>query len=291
VASGTDLCLQLPFRPPFDWGSAVEFLRPQATPGVEQVKDGVYKRTIRVDGVAGRIEIAPDPSAHSLRLRVDLPDWRSLGRIVQRARRVFDLEADPMEIAGHLATDPLLAHRLALHPGLRVVGSFDGFELTVRAILGQRLSVECATAWAGLLAERFGERLRGLDGEGPDLVFPTAETLANADLRDAGLPARRAEAIVRTARAVARGDLRFDEPQDLRTIVRQITRIPGVGHWTAQYVAMRAFGEPDALPATDTDLQRAAGNGNGTLTASQFQRRAESWRPWRSYAAMHLWTP
>jgi len=289
--SGIGLGVQLPFRPPFDWQAAVDFLRLRATPGVEQVDDGVYRRTIRVRRLVGRIEITPDLSGNRLKLEVDFPDWRALSRIVQRARRIFDLDADPMVIASHLATDPLLALRLATRPGLRMVSAWDGFEATVRAILGQQVSVQVATTLAGRLAERFGEPLPQPDGQGPHLVFPTAEAIANAELCGIGLPAKRAHTIADVARAVTRGDLDFDAPLDAGAIVQQLTRIPGVGQWTAQYVALRGLGEPDALPAKDLGLLRAAGNEKGAITPSQLRERAEAWRPWRSYAAMHLWTP
>ena len=285
----TGLRMQLAFRPPYDWSAAMSYLALRATPGVEEVTADAYRRTIRLGDQQGRIEVVPELDANALALRVEFPDLRALGQIVQRVRRMFDLEADPMEIASHLGRDPLLAPRLAAHGGLRLIGTWEGFELTIRAILGQQVSVKGATTLAGRLAERYGETLSNACGEGPGRLFPTPEALAGANLRSVGLPAARARALRELSRAVLRGEVRFDAPLDVAAIVAQLTRIPGIGDWTAQYVALRAFGEPDALPATDLGLLKSIGGANGAAKAAELRERAEAWRPWRSYAAMHLW--
>ena len=202
---------------------------------------------------------------------------------MERVRRLFDLRADPAEIAARLAQDPALAPRVARRPGLRLPGAWDGFELAVRAILGQQVSVKGATTLAGRLVLAFGapiDAARGLTH-----VFPRAETLAGVDCAAVGLPAARAEAIRRLAVAVARCELVFGAVADPNRFVEDFMKLPGIGEWTAQYVAMRALGEPDAFPSADLGLLRGA----GVAKPKELEARAEAWRPWRAYAAMHLW--
>lgn len=268
---------QLPFRPPLDWEGLLGFLAPRAIPGAEAIDAGKYRRTISIQGKRGSIEVG---LGRGLELRINFPDVRALIQIVDRVRRLFDLRADPSEIHARLTHDPLLS---GLHPGLRVPGAWDGFELAVRAILGQQVSVKGATTLAGRLVRAFGEPMDG--GEGLTHVFPAAETLAIADLSGIGLPAARAEAIRQLAGAVAGGELSFSGVVDPARFVERFKELPGIGDWTAQYVAMRALGEPDAFPASDLHLLRVA----GVAKSKQLEERAECWRPWRAYAAMHLW--
>jgi AraC family transcriptional regulator of adaptative response / DNA-3-methyladenine glycosylase II len=266
---------RLPFRPPFDWDALLEFLAPRAIPGVERIEAGRYSRTIALDGKRGRIEVQLDPRGGALVLRIDFPDASKLIRIVERVRRLFDLRADPEAIEARLALDPLLARRVAMRPGLRVPGAWDGFELAVRAILGQQVTVKGATTLCGRLVEACGEAE----------AFPTPHAVACADFAKVGLPAARAEAIRRLAQAVDSGELAFTGVTDPARFIAQMRALPGVGEWTAQYVAMRALSEPDAFPAADLGLLRATGAEN----PKQLAERAERWRPWRAYAAMYLW--
>jgi AraC family transcriptional regulator, regulatory protein of adaptative response / DNA-3-methyladenine glycosylase II len=268
---------QLSFRPPFDWDRLLGFLAPRAIPGVEIVDASSYRRTISLQGKRGTIEVR---LGRALELSIDFPDVRALILIVDRVRRLFDLRADPSEIHAQLTRDPLLA---GLRPGLRVPGAWDGFELAVRAILGQQVSVKGATTLAGRLVQTFGHPMDG--GPGLTHVFPRPERLADADYSSIGLPAARAEAIRQLASAVARNELVFSGAAEPAHFIERFKKLPGIGEWTAQYVAMRALGDPDAFPAADLGLLRAA----GFAKPKQLEERADRWRPWRAYAAMHLW--
>jgi AraC family transcriptional regulator of adaptative response / DNA-3-methyladenine glycosylase II len=289
AADAGDLVVRLPYRPPLDLAGLLGFLRLRAIPGVEWVGDGCYRRSLVQDGAAGAIELRAVPDEDQLEMRVRLPAYGGLIGIVERARRIFDLGADPLQITGALRRDPLLAPRLRRTPGLRVPGAWDGFELAVRAVLGQQVSVKGATTLAGRLVQRFGRPSTGL-GEGLTHVFPPPEALAEADLARIGLPAARAETLRALARAVATGSLRLDAAQGLDEAVARLVAIPGIGAWTAHYVAMRALGEPDAFPASDLGLRRALARGGSPLPARELERVAEAWRPWRAYAAVALWS-
>jgi AraC family transcriptional regulator of adaptative response / DNA-3-methyladenine glycosylase II len=272
---------RLGFRPPFDWRGLLEFLGARAIPGVESVENGCYRRTIALDGRAGHFEARLVRGAFEL--AIHFPEPRALVEIVERARRLFDLGADPGPIRAHIGGDALLARLVAARPGRRVPGAWDGFELAVRAVLGQQVSVKGATTLAGRIARAFGEPVAGPGGL--TRLFPTPAALARADLSTIGLPRRRAEAIRALAQAVLDGRLSFSGVADAGRFVEGLRSLPGVGEWTAQYVAMRALGEPDAFPAGDLGLLRAS----GLRSVKELERRAETWRPWRAYAAMHLW--
>jgi AraC family transcriptional regulator of adaptative response / DNA-3-methyladenine glycosylase II len=285
--------LRLSYRPPYDWDAVLDFLRARATPGVEQVEDGHYRRTIQIDGTYGAIDVSRPGSntVHALDLSVRFPDPRVLLRIVERVRRVFDLGADPAVIAEHLRADPLLRGPLAKHPGIRTPGAWDGFELAVRAIVGQQISVRAATTIAGRIASMFGSPVPDAPGLACDAraelvrLFPTPAQLANAGVEGAGVMPARAETIRSLARHAANGSIAFDSCADGRATVAALKALPGIGDWTAEYIAMRAFGEPDAFPSGDLVLRRAAGD----CTARELDRRSQAWRPWRAYAVMLLW--
>jgi len=198
-------------------------------------------------------------------------------------RRLFDLGADPSVIAGHLHLDPLLRAPLAQHPGIRTPGAWDGFELAVRAIVGQQISVRGATTLAGRLASLWGTAVDG--GAGLVRLFPTPMQLMQADIERAGVMPARADTIRSLARAVASGGIVLDTRADVSATVAALLALPGIGVWTAEYVAMRALGEPDAFPSGDLVLRRMAGDGS----ARALDRRSDAWRPWRSYAVMLLW--
>jgi AraC family transcriptional regulator of adaptative response / DNA-3-methyladenine glycosylase II len=281
-ANGGGLVLRLPVRAPFAWAAMLEFLAARATPGVEAVSEGRYRRTIEVNGVPGTIEAWADREASHLCARVELPEHDGLALIVERIRHLFDLDADPDEIGRHLGRSPALAPLVRARPGLRIPGAWDSFELAVRAVLGQQVTVRGATTLAGRLARTFGRPV-AVHSTGLSHLFPAPAALADADLARIGLPRARAATIRALAAVVARGELVLDAAAEL-------TAIPGIGAWTAAYVALRALGEPDAFPSGDLGLRRAAGNGAGTLSATALAVMAEAWRPWRGYAAMYLWT-
>ena len=221
---------------------------------------------------------------------VHLPGSPELIRIVERVRRIFDLGADPRQIGDHLRRDPALAPLIAARPGLRVPGAWDGFELGVRAILGQQVSVRGATTLAGRLVRRCGEPLRGEMPEGLTHLFPRPERLARADLSSIGMPGARVEAVRTLARAVARGDLRLDGALELEETLARMRALPGLGPWTAGYVAMRGLCEPDGFPYGDLGLRRAVSTNGRPVSSASLDRMADAWRPWRAYAAMHLWS-
>jgi AraC family transcriptional regulator of adaptative response / DNA-3-methyladenine glycosylase II len=281
ATSPGDYRFRLGFRPPFDWNGLLEFVAPRAIPGVEAVDRGCYRRTIALGEHAGYLEARLGRDA--VDLSIHFPDPRGLVSIVERVRRLFDLGADPAQIRAHLGHDPALKRRVARRPGLRVPGAWDGFELAVRAILGQQVTVAGATTLSGRIVKAFGHPF----SEAPGLthLFPTPAALAAADFSAIGLPRARAETLRHLARAVLSGEIAFSGVGDAGAFSERFQRLSGVGPWTAQYVAMRALGEPDAFPAGDLGLLRATGLGN----SKDLERRAEAWRPWRAYAAMHLW--
>jgi AraC family transcriptional regulator of adaptative response / DNA-3-methyladenine glycosylase II len=292
-AGSSDIELKLAFRPPFHWASLIRFLLPRLTPGVESAGQGAYRRTVSIDGVKGVVEVAPSQGASELVARIRLTGSADLIQLAERLRRVFDLRADPREISMQLGRDPYLAEAFEDLAGLRVPGAWDGFELAVRAIIGQQVSVKAATTLAGRLVEAHGEPLGpGIATEGFEtlrLVFPRAESLAQADLTGIGLTRARAAAISHLADKVAKGDLAIESRSSLDETLDRLEEVPGVGEWTAQYIAMRALGEPDAFPATDLGLRRALAPGAKPISSTRLAEIAEAWRPWRAYAAMALW--
>jgi 3-methyladenine DNA glycosylase/8-oxoguanine DNA glycosylase len=197
---------------------------------------------------------------------------------------VFDLGADPAVIRGHLRRDVALRPWVDRCPALRVPGAWNGFELAIRAIIGQQISVAAATTITGRVATRWGEPL----GDGRHVVFPRPEALVDADLASIGVPRARGETLRRLARAVATGALSLDPGTDPLALREALLAIPGIGEWTAQYVALRALGEPDAFPASDLGLLRSPASG-GVKSPRELLERAEVWRPWRGYAAIVLW--
>ena len=227
------------------------------------------------------VEVEAEPAA--VVLRMDPPPVARLAAIAERCRAVLDLGADPARIAQTLAADSTLAPLVAARPGIRVPGAWDGFELVVRAVLGQQVSVRGATTLAGRLAVRFGEPLPAPRGSITHL-FPEPDSLAGAAIEAIGIPSARAETIRLLARAVAAGQLRLEPSSPFEETRARLRAIPGIGDWTVEYVAMRALRDPDAFPAGDLGLRRALGIGPRDVLA-----RGDAWRPWRAYAALHLW--
>ena len=273
--AGGPCTLELRYRPPFDWAALLGFLAGRAIGGVEFVEGDIYRRTIVTGRGPGWIEVRPS-STTALTLSVHCPDSSELLTIASRVRRLFDLDADPQVIAAHLRPDPLLGPLLKARPGLRVPSAWDGFELGVRAILGQQVSVAGASTLAARLVQKLGQPV-AFDVAGLTHTFPSPAEFANADLA-VGLPVARADAIRQFARAVASGHVTFDAAVDSHAFQDKLQSLPGIGPWTAQYIAMRALSDPDAFPASDLVLRRACGG-----------KETEPWQPWRAYAAMHIW--
>ena len=290
-SSSGAVTVKLGYRAPYDWDAILAFLGARAIPGVERVTEGRYARTIAIGGRHGVLVVEPAPR-NCLKAKLRFPDLRSLPAIIARLRRVFDLAADPVAIAAHLSQDPALAPLVAAHPGLRVPGAWDGFELAIRAILGQQISVAAATRLAGKRVSLLGEA--GGDPAALELglthVFPTPRRLATADLAAIGMPNARRKALAALAAAVVADPLIFGPRRSLEEAVVRLRALAGIGEWTAQYIAMRELREPDAFPAADIGLIRAMSRGDGARPSpAALTAHAERWRPWRAYAALHLW--
>lgn len=289
----TTISLTLAYKPPYDWAGITRFLAARAIAGVEVATPDFYARTIALRGAGGTIVVRPADKGHALLLAIRFPVIAALPDIVARVRRIFDLAADPVEIGAQLARDPRLAALVAARPGLRVPGAWDGFELAVRGILGQQITVAAATRLAGKLAASLGEPVEPSDDPalaGLRFVFPRPERLAGEDLAlSLGMPRARGAALAAMAQAASSDPTLFEPGQGLDHSVARLKALPGIGEWTAQYIAMRALREPDAFPAADIGLLRAMATAAGRPTPDALLARAQSWRPWRAYAALHLW--
>jgi AraC family transcriptional regulator, regulatory protein of adaptative response / DNA-3-methyladenine glycosylase II len=281
------LRLVLAYRPPLDWAAMLRFLAARAIPGVECVTGVAYHRTVGIGEYRGWLSVSPVAQRNLLTVDLATSLAPALPSILARLRNLFDLDARPDIIAGHLALDAHLAPWVDRRPGLRVPGAFDSFELGMRAILGQQVSVRGASTLAGRCAQRFGEVI-----ETPlaclNRIAPTAETLSTArgaTVAGLGLPVARAETLKNLARAVSGGEIDLEPGVDPTAIVAQLVQLPGIGPWTAGYIAMRALRWPDAFPTGDLGLLKAA----RLKSAKSLEKVADGWRPWRAYAAMHLW--
>lgn len=270
-AVGT-LRLRLAVRQPFDGGALLDWFASRAVDGMEEVTATAYRRRVSAGDRAGWITLSP--SVDHVVLDVDLPPNTSLGGIVGGARRLFDLDADPAAVDEHLSSDPWLEPMVALRPGIRVPGCWTGFEAAVRAVVGQQISVAAARTVLG----------RVVGAHGVDGSFPGADALVDARLEQLGIIGQRSDTIRRIAAGVLAGDLALDGSVDHDELVESLVALKGIGPWSASYVALRS-GEPDAFPAGDLHLRRVI----GATSDRDANARAEAWRPWRAYAAMHLW--
>jgi AraC family transcriptional regulator of adaptative response / DNA-3-methyladenine glycosylase II len=289
---GKDVALRLRYRSPYDWDSMLAFLKTRAVPGVELVDNGRYLRTVEVDGAMGSIEVTHLPDRESLGVSIRFPEVRLLPSIVARVRRLFDLGADIETIGDHLSIDPMLAPLVAQRPGLRAPGGWDGFEIAVRAVLGQQISVVAARKLAGQLVALHGRAVPKSFLIHQDLshVFPTAKRLVSAAAIGLAMPAARLATLKAVAEATFADPNLFRTSGSIEETIARLSTIRGIGEWTAQYIALRAIRETDAFPATDIGLLRSLALMDGKKgTPANLLNRAESWRPWRAYAAQHLW--
>lgn len=290
------ISLTLGYRPPLAWKAMMKFMDSHATPGVEYVDGESYSRTIGIGDVTGWIRVQPAQKAgrkaarisdaRSLRVDISVSLTPVVMPLLAKIRHTFDLDADPAAIEDQLAASGL-KKLVRARPGLRVPGTVDGFDLALRTVLGQQVSVRGATTLAGRFAEQFGEAIATPDAR-LQWGVPKAERVARASieqLRALGVTGKRAESISALAKAVASGALRIEPGVDVTDTMKQMIALPGIGEWTAQYVAMRALRWPDGFPASDLWLRRAVGN----MSTPRLVKESARWAPWRAYAAMHLW--
>jgi AraC family transcriptional regulator of adaptative response / DNA-3-methyladenine glycosylase II len=286
-ARSSGLELRLPYRRPFDWASLITFLRQRAIPGVEFVTENSYQRTIGMGGVTGFLTVKPDIKGPRLVAILEIEGSSGLERTVERIRRIFDLAADPIQIASHLSRDPKLRQLIKKRPGLRVPGVWDGFEAAVLAVLGQKLTTPGSNRSVTRLVQMFGTAvdtpIRGLTH-----LFPGPEVLARADLMKACIDNVRADTLRRLACSTMRSHLTFSTLRTLEQTVSQFGAACGIDESTANYIAMRAFGEPDAFPSRERGLRRSLAGLKPIVPPAQAIDLANQWRPWRAYAAMHF---
>ncbi len=284
------LTLRLGYRPPYDFGAMLDFLRSRALPGVERVDADGYSRAVATGTAPGWLRVSAWPGGdHALRLELHGIPAGALLDTVNRIRRMFDLDADPKAISDALGASPRLQPLLDRHPGLRLPSGWDGFEIAVRAILGQQVSVAAARTLATRMAHRFGHVLPTPLADGLECLFPTPDALVDADLASIGLTRARAETVRAVSRALLEGRVDFRAERTLEDFVARWVALPGIGPWTAHYVAMRALGHPDAFPTDDLVLRQQASGDGHLLTGKALAVLAEQWRPWRAYAVIHLW--
>ncbi len=284
------MTLRLGYRPPYDVAAMLDFLRGRALPGVEAVDDRSYARVIGTADAPGwlRVSAWEGKDVHALKLELHGATPAALLGIVQRLRRMFDLDADPHAIAQALGDDIRLRPLLHARPGLRLPSGWDGFEIAVRAVIGQQVSVAAARTLTARLAQRHGTPL-AMPFAGLSHLFPTPDALADADLTEIGLTRARADTIRGLSRALLEGRVDFNPERTLEDFTARWVALPGIGPWTAHYMALRALGHPDAFPADDLVLQKAVPTDGVRMTAKALQARAEAWRPWRAYAVIHVW--
>jgi AraC family transcriptional regulator of adaptative response / DNA-3-methyladenine glycosylase II len=283
-----ELVLRLPFRAPYDFAHLLEFYGRRTIPGVEHVDAHSYRRSVVVDGVPGWFAVTRMPDDDALALHVHHPKSSALGTIAARVKRMFDVDADPRALAAAFKRSELLQPLIKRWPGQRLPGAWDGFELAVRAVLGQQVSVAAARTLAARVAATHGTPFEAAADSGLGALFPTPDRLIDAPLETLGITRARASTIRGLAQAVVDGRVAFRAEQSLAAFEEALVALPGIGPWTAHYIAMRALAQPDAFPAADLILRRAAGQGR-MLSTRELETASEEWRPWRAYAVMLLW--
>ncbi|MDR3386633.1 MAG: DNA-3-methyladenine glycosylase [Rudaea sp.] len=288
AARGRSRRFRLPYLAPYDFKALLEFFARRAIPGVEQVDADSYFRRFAIDGMSGSLRVSHIADGDALALAVEFPDMAYLSDIRARVRRMFDLDADMATIHARLGRKAPLRALVRRHPGQRLPGGWDGFEIAVRAVLGQQISVAAARTLAARLVQRFGTETRTARGETFHL-FPAPPDLAEADLGTIGVTRARAQTLRGLAQALCEGRVDFRPDQDLEQFVQSWVQLPGIGPWTAHYIAMRALSHADAFPAADLVLRKAVSRDGLPVSPGQLQRMAETWRPWRAYAVLHLW--
>ena len=286
VAAGA-LSLRLPVRTPFAYEGLFGHLAACAVPGVEEVHDGAYRRTLRLPAGNGIVSLTPEPD--QVRCALVLDDFRDLSTAIARCRRLLDLDADPEAVVDALSADADLSALVAKAPGQRIPRTVDEAELALRVVLGQQVSVKAARTHAARLVAAYGEPLAD-PGGGLTHVFPAVEHLAEIDPIHLAFPKSRRRTLIRLVEALAIGEVRLDAGCDWNRARKQLLALPGIGPWTAEVIAMRGLGDPDAFPGTDLGVLAAAKLVGLPADARALVEHSDRWRPWRSYAAQHLWT-
>ncbi|SAL29996.1 DNA-3-methyladenine glycosylase II [Caballeronia humi] len=297
AAPASTATINLPFIEPYDWPRVLRFFAGRATRGVETIEAGAYRRAIEWPDAhdyalaAGTLSVTRHPKKACLVATLDGDVARHANAIGKHLTRMFDLRADAPAIGAHLARDPWFAPLVDAAPGLRVPGAWSGFELVVRAIVGQQVSVKAASTIIGRIVQRAGTQLADHPHADTAWRFPTPAALAAADMDKIGMPGKRVAALQGFAREVASGALPLDDPRADRDELRAaLLAMPGIGPWTVEYVAMRALRDPDAWPGTDLILmQSLAARDPSMAKAKELRARADAWRPYRAYAALHVW--
>ena len=290
ATTSDSVVLHVAYRAPLAWSALLDYFRSRLVPGVEEVVGDEYRRTVSIGDATGWIRVTPDSKQNALRVEASPGLMRVLGAVQTRVRRLFDLDARPDVIHERLGKDPLLAPVLKQHPGLRVGGAWDVFELAVRAVLGQQITVRAATTLSARLVERIAHHIETpFPGLHRLAVTPQGvASLSVGDLCMLGLVRARAETLRSLAAFATSGGFDFAPGQDHESVVAKLVALPGIGPWTAHYIAMRALRYPDAFPAADLGLRKAIGRGELVSTRAA-ETHSERWRPWRAYAAAALW--
>jgi AraC family transcriptional regulator of adaptative response / DNA-3-methyladenine glycosylase II len=280
--------VRLAYRPPYDFAALLAFFAKRAIPGVEQVDAQRYRRVFIIDGLVGSLSVETIADDDALRLQIEFPDATQVPKIVERVCRMFDLDADIAAVNARLGRRAPLRRCIARHPGQRLPGGWDGFEIAVRAVLGQQITVAAARTLTERVVRKFGVEVE-LMQSGKVYLVPTPQALAEADLGGLGITGARIATLRSIARAVGDGRVGFGPEQTLDEFVEGWTALPGIGAWTAHYMAMRALSHADAFPAADIVLRKAVMRDGSLVSAKVLQEMAEAWRPYRSYAVLHLW--
>lgn len=281
--------LLLAYQAPWDWQQFHAHFALRALPGVECLRADSYTRSVQLDGNSGWFRVQPVVGQNVLQLRHSASLNGCVPALVVRVRKMFDLDAEPLRIAQHFAGDAQLGPLVARNTGLRLPTAFEPFEQAVRAIVGQQVTVKAAVTITGRLVTRLGEPLQFADAPEIQRLFPSPQAIAEANLEGIGMPGKRVQTLQHFAAQVVNGKLRLDLHDGSAGLIERLRALPGIGPWTAEYIALRAFGEVDAFPASDLGLLKAPVWGANGIDAKQLKARAEAWRPWRAYAAAHLW--
>ncbi|NMP30851.1 DNA-3-methyladenine glycosylase 2 family protein [Thalassotalea sp. M1531] len=284
----SEISILLNYRPPFDWQGMLAFFKLRQLPGIELVSDDSYQRAITIDNACGYIEVTKVPQKYALKLKVAINDLSVLDKVIKKVRKIFDLDADMTLIHQHLSEDPLLAKQIEHYPGIRLPGCWDIFEFSIRAILGQQVSVKAATTLAGRIADKYGSGL-SIEHSVLSQCFPNACQLKDADFEGIGLTQSRIDTLKRWIKFYLLNPDLLDKYHDLEQLEKQLTQLKGIGPWTVNYIAMRGLSDPNAFPASDLGVIKALSPPQKKLSTKNIIALAEQWQPWRAYATLYLW--